>query len=141
MLAVASAATALEPVRIHRVSEKSFEDTVEQLEWGFGGYGIAVVARLDHRSLLDSKSQPLRKSGMFLIMSQAWGETIFENDPAAVLDMPLRLHVYEDEDAKTVVSYFQPSSVFKVYSNEALDTMGQELDAVLNALVHVATKE
>jgi uncharacterized protein (DUF302 family) len=143
VLAATAAGPALttDRIRTHRVSERSFEDTLQHLEWGFGGYGITVVARLDHRSLLDEDQGSIRKSGMFLIMRQAWGKFIFENDPTAVLDMPLRVHVYEEETGETVVSYYLPSSVFEAHRNDGLTAMGEELDAMLKAIVHVATKK
>ena len=49
--------------------------------------------------------------------------------------------IYEEEDGKTVVSYYQPSSLFNVYGNDGLTAMGEELDTVLQAIVHVATKK
>jgi uncharacterized protein (DUF302 family) len=139
--AVAGRAFAVDPLRTHWVSERSFQDTIQHLEWGFGGYGITVVARLDYQSLVDKEKGSPRNSGMFLIMRQSWGKTIFEKDAAAVLDMPLRVHVYEGEDGKTVVSYYQPSSLFKVYGNDGLTAMGMEIDAVLENIARVATKE
>lgn len=140
MLAMAGLARAVEVIRIDHVSHKPFEDTIRQLEWGFGGYGLTVVLQLDYQHVLQKIDVPIKRSRMVEIMRRPWGKTIFEHDPAAALDIPFRVYIYEREDGKTVVSYYQPSSLFTAYGKEGLKELGRELDAALQEIVHVATK-
>jgi hypothetical protein len=49
MLVIIGRAPALEGSRIDHVSYKTFDETSQHLAWGFGGYGLAVVAQLDYQ--------------------------------------------------------------------------------------------
>lgn len=66
-----------------------------------------------------------------------YGATIFRADPRAAIEAPLKIAVREGTDGKTVVSYFQPSSLFARY--RGLEELGKELDGVFERIVSYAT--
>ena len=140
MLAGAGLAGAEEGARIEQVSGKSFEDTVKHLQWGFGGYGLTVVAQFDYAPVLDAAGALVRKSRMFEVTRRAWARVVFQSNPAAALDLPLRVHVYEREDGKTLVSYQRPSALLGTHGADALTRLGEELDTALRDLVRVAIR-
>jgi uncharacterized protein (DUF302 family) len=140
MLAMPSLATAVEVSLIDHISHKSFEETIKHLEWGFGGYGLAVVAQLDYQDVLGKIDIPVKRSRMFEVMRRAWGKMVFEQDAAAALDLPLRIYIYEREDGRIVVSYYRPSAMFGAYGKEGLTALGRQLDTALRELVHTATR-
>jgi uncharacterized protein (DUF302 family) len=140
MLAIPALAKAVERSRVDHVSRKSFDETVKHLEWGFGGYGLAVVAQLDYQDVLGKIDIAVKRNRMFEVMRRAWGKIIFEQDAAAALALPLRIYIYEREDHQVVVSYYRPSALLGVYGKEGLTALGQQLDTVLGELVHAATR-
>src|SRR6266516_8112480 len=80
ILTMTGLAKAVEVSRIDHVSHNSFDETIRHLEWGFGGYGLAVVAQLDYQEVLRKIDVPVKRSRMFEVMRRAWGRTIFEHD-------------------------------------------------------------
>ncbi|MGH8067647.1 MAG: DUF302 domain-containing protein [Candidatus Entotheonellia bacterium] len=139
-LAMLGAAWDVEAIRIDQISHKAFEDTIQHLEWSCGGYGLTVVAQLDYRNILAKIDVHAKKSRMLEVMRRAWLKTIVERDPAAALDVPIRIYVYERDDGRTVVSYYLPSATFAAHGEAEWHELGQELDDVLRQIVHMATK-
>ena len=135
-----AAAQGTESARISHASGKSFEATVEHLEWQLGGYGINVVSRTDFRSVLVGLGIAARPSLRLEVMRGNWLKTVVEHDASAALELPLRIHVYERDDGDTTVSYNQPSATFGSYGKDVLTEMGHELDATLERVVLAATK-
>lgn len=140
LLAMLGAAWGAEAIRVDQISHKTFEDTVQHLEWSCGGHGLTVVARLDYRNVLAKVDVHTKKSHMLEVMRRAWLKAIVERDPAAALDVPIRIYVYERDDGRTVVSYYRPSATFAAYGKADWQALGRELDDVLSQIVHVATK-
>ena len=99
-----------------------------------------MVAQLDYRNILAKIDVHAKKSRMLEVMRRAWLKTIVERDPAAALDVPIRIYVYERDDGRTVVSYYRPSATFAAYGKADWHELGQELDDVLRQIVHMATK-
>jgi uncharacterized protein (DUF302 family) len=135
----AGVARGAEIVRTEYVSHRSFDHTIKRLEWGFGGYGITVVAQLDYPNVLRKARAQVRPARMFEVLRRPWVKAVFDSDVAAALDIPLRIYVSQRDDGKTVVRYYRPSSVFEAYGKDSLRKLGVELDAVLDEIVRVAT--
>jgi uncharacterized protein (DUF302 family) len=138
--AALASASASEPVRIDRVSDRSFEETLQQMEWALGGHALTILERLDYRSLLGKERESLRKSLLLLVLRRDWGTILVENDPSAALALPFHIHLYEEADGKTVVSYYRPSSLFPLDADSRLQALGEEMDAAFQAVVRVASE-
>jgi uncharacterized protein (DUF302 family) len=142
LLFTALASTAAsEPVRIRidQVSERSFDETLQQMEWALGGHALTILDRLDYRSLLSKERETLRKSRMLLVLRRDWGTLLVENDPSAALALPFHIHLYERADGKAVVSYYRPSSLFKLDADPRLTILGEEMDAAFRAVAKLAS--
>jgi uncharacterized protein (DUF302 family) len=126
--------------RIDRISNNPFERTVERLKWAFGGYGLTIVATFDYQQILKKLNMNVRRSTIFEVLRRPWAKIIFEQDPAAGLDIPFKVYVYERADGQTIVSYDQPSILFGLYEDEELKAFGQRLDSKFEAIVQSATR-
>ena len=126
-------------VRVERLSERSFDETVQQLEWGFGGYGIALVSQMDYRQLTEDPEKHPRRSRSMSFLKRSWVGTVLDHAPEAALDLPLRLHVYERDDGGIVVGYYPPSALFGAYDEDALKELGETIEAAVTNIVRVAT--
>ncbi len=54
----------------------------------------------------------------------------------AGLDIPLRIHVYEDEDKHTVVQYRTAKTVFAPYQSSGLNMIAEELDTIFETILN-----
>lgn len=129
-----------ESARIALVSQKSFDDTVQHLDWQLGGYGITILSRVDFGSLAETVGVSKKGSLILEVMRRSWLKTVFEQEPAAALELPLRIYVHERENGETTVSYYRPSGQFGRYALEALTTLGGELDVTLERVVSAAIR-
>jgi len=55
----------------------------------------------------------------------------------AGMDIPLRIHVYENEAGNTIVAFRTASETFAPYATEALTEIGKELDAIFTDILKV----
>jgi uncharacterized protein (DUF302 family) len=138
LIASLASTAAAEPARIDQVSDRSFDETLQQMEWALGGQAFTIVDRLDYRSLLGKEPESLRKSRLLLVLRRDWGAILVANDPSAALALPFHIHLYERPDGKTVVSYYRPSSLFALDASPRLQALGEEMDAALRAAAQVA---
>src|SRR4051812_48120807 len=123
------------PDRLILVSKKSYERTVQQLQWELGGYGMTTVTALDYGKILKTNKPAGVRGVVFEVLRRQWATAALKQDPAAILEMPLRIAVYEQQDGKTVVSCYRPSRGFATYGNDELANLGRTLDAKLEEIV------
>lgn len=122
-------------------SERSFDDTVQQLRWAFGGYGLTIVTALDFQQILKTKKKvPPGRAVLFEVMRREWLKTLLNEDPALGLAMPVRIYVFEDPDATTLVSCQCPGATLQTHPKETVRVFGKQLDEKMSALVTQATR-
>ena len=122
-----------------RISNKSFDHVIQQLKWRLGGDGITIANTFNYQQILKKIKIDSKKSVVFEILRRPWVKTILEHDPAAGLEIPLRVYVHEQADGKTVVSYYKPSTLFDS-DDDAFRAFGQGLDEKLQTIVQAATR-
>lgn len=62
---------------------------------------------------------------------------VWEACKPAGIEIPLRIYIYENADANTIVSYRTAVETFAPYDNSALTAIGQELDAIFTSILSV----
>jgi uncharacterized protein (DUF302 family) len=125
---------------IVHVSDRSFDETVQQLQWAFGGYGLTTVTAIDYREILRQIKVDTGRAVVFEVMRREWLKTLLTEDPALGCIMPIRIYVFENADAMTLVSYQKAGAQLQVHSKESVRDFGRQLDQKLDALVALATK-
>jgi uncharacterized protein (DUF302 family) len=80
---------------------------------------------------------------MYTIGNPLIARTMLKHDPAAGLNVPIRLLIYEHaKSATTRIAYDLPSSLMSVLGNDEVTAAAEKLDAKLIALaVHVTGSE
>lgn len=126
--------------RVEKVSNSPFDKTIKQLEDAITANKVMAVNKIDHQNMLTMVGMNIKGSKTYEVFRPDFGKILFENNPAAGLEIPLRLYVYENKDGKTVVSYHKPSVALAAYKNSKLDELGKTLDGILQAVVDSATK-
>ncbi len=65
----------------------------------------------------------------FFLYRPDLGIPVFDNDPKAAMEIPLKIVIWEGSDGKGIIRYKQPSSVLSDY--KALSDLGGELDQLM----------
>ena len=82
-------------------------------------------------------STSLWKATQYLMGNHTIAERMFRHDPSVMLHAPLRTLLYADADGDTKFAVDQPSLLFASYHNADIDTVGEELDALLVGLIEL----
>ena len=124
--------------RVAVVSQKSFEQTVDQLKSAVSQGGMMVMATVDQGNMLSMTGLKM-KGTLFMVGNPTIGKQIFEQDHAAGLYIPIRVYVYEGKDGKTYVSYDKPSTLLGQFKNPEINKIAGMLDQKLEGLVKMST--
>jgi uncharacterized protein (DUF302 family) len=124
-------------VRVDKVSRSSFDRTVSQLETAIKGRGMMIVATIDHQNMFRMIGTSIKGSKT---LEFGKPDKVLAKSPEALLEIPLRIYVYEGADGKTVVSYYKPSGGFASYGKEHTTMAGQMMDKTLEEVVADGTK-
>jgi uncharacterized protein (DUF302 family) len=135
LLATAAFAAGPEQTR----SQRSFDETVQHLQWAFGGFGVTTVTALDYQQILKKVRVDTGRAAMFEIMRREWLKTLLQADPSLGLSMPVRVYVFEQSDGATIVTYQRPGALTETSDNETVRALGRKLDEKLRLLVTQAT--
>lgn len=64
---------------------------------------------------------------------------VWEACKPAGMDIPLRIHIYENSAGNTIVAYRTAVDTFATYDNPALTAIGEELDAIFTDILSAVT--
>lgn len=137
VLAVASPALA-QDARVTVLSQKSFDQTVNQVKSNVSQGGMMIMATVDQGNMLSMTGLKLRAT-LFLVGNPMVGKKLFEQDHAVGLYVPLRVFVYEGRDGKTYLSYDKPSVLLGQFKNEEISKTAAMLDQKLEGLAQMST--
>lgn len=59
----------------------------------------------------------------------------------AGIDIPLRIHLYEDDSGNVIVTYRSAGEIFRPYESQELDKIGEELDEIFLNILRVIGEE
>lgn len=59
----------------------------------------------------------------------------------AGMDIPLRIHIYENDAGNTIVAFRTASETFAPYANEELTAIGMELDVIFASILQVVVTD
>jgi uncharacterized protein (DUF302 family) len=131
-------AQALDPTQFK--SERGFDETVQQLQWVFGGFGVTTVAAMDYQKVLKKVKAETGRAAVFEVMRRDWAKRLLANDLSLGYLMPARIYVYEDASGTTTVRYTHLATELSGHPNQSIRELGQQIDEKLNAIVLQATR-
>jgi uncharacterized protein (DUF302 family) len=137
--ALVAAANAAALDFVEHSSARNFDETVQQLQWGFGGYGMTEVVALDYQQILKNMKVDTNRAVMFEVMRRDWAKTLLQEDPRLGSLLPLRVYVFEDRDGTILVSYGRMGSAVERHQSQRIRALGKQLDEKLEAVVTQAT--
>ena len=81
---------------------------MDKLEAAVGKAGAGVAARVDHAAAAKSVDIDIAPNQVLIFGNPKIGSPIFAQNPAAGLDLPIRVVVYQDTAGDTIVAYHDP---------------------------------
>ncbi len=109
-----------------------FDKVVTNLKRQVTGHKLVIVKEVPFQKMLGMVGVKAEKMLGFEIFHPRYGKVLYENDPAAFKDAPLRILVRE-VGGKVNLEYRKPSVVFAPYPG--LSKLGKELDEVFADIV------
>ncbi len=104
---------------IVKVSSKhNVKDTMDRFEKIVTKKGFTVFARVDHHAGAKKVGLDMNDAEVLIFGNPKGGTMIMKLDPAAGLDLPLRVLVYADNEGKTWLSYHNPQTLKNSYDVE-----------------------
>ena len=130
-LALTQKALAAEDV-VTKTVAAPFDKVVTNLKRQVTRHKLVIVKEVPFQKMLGMVGVKAGKMLGFEIFHPRYGKVLYENDPAAFKDAPLRILVRE-AGGKVNLEYRKPSVVFAPYPG--LSKLGKELDEVFADIV------
>ncbi len=114
-----------------------FDKVVTNLKRQITGHKLVIVKEVPFQKMLAMVGLKTEKIKSFEIFHPRYGKVLYQNDPAAMKEAPLRILVRE-AGSDVTLEYRKPSAVFASYSG--LDDLRDELDQVFADIVAQVAK-
>ena len=138
LLSLGAATMAFADDLIRKPSPHSVEVTMDNLQAAVEAAGATVAARVDHAAGAARVDIDLPPNQVLIFGNPAIGSPIFVENPAAGLDLPIRVVVFEQE-GETIVAYRDPAALAESFGLPAdmrsFEMMTGALDNLTNAAI------
>ena len=131
ILLLVSALTSAEPIR--KASAHDVATTIDRLQSTVEAKGMAVFARIDHQKGAKEVGLEMNEAQVLIFGNPNVGTLIMQDNPAAALDLPIRILAYEDDAGATWVLYHDPESLCERYGLDSCTVAGK-MKAALDGL-------
>ena len=112
----------------------SADEAIQQLLSGVEAEGMRVVAHINGQANAANIGKSVPADQILEIFRPDFAIRVWEACKAAGHDIPLRIHVYEEEGA-TKVACRMPTETFAPFSSKSLMAVGDELDAIFSNIL------
>jgi uncharacterized protein (DUF302 family) len=94
---------------LSKASNYSVEETLERLKRALHAKGVAIFALVDHSGEAEKVGLKMRPTKLVIFGSPKAGTPLMLAAPSVALDLPLKILIWEDAEAKVWVSYNSPA--------------------------------
>ncbi len=124
---------------IKKASAHSVKETMDKFEALVKSKGMGIFARVDHTKNAAGVDMQMNDAEVLIFGNPKGGTVIMKKDPAAALDLPLRVAVFKDNDDKVWLSYHNPQDLKTSYDVAGVPVM-DNVEAALDKLTTAVTK-
>ena len=119
---------------VHTPSSHSVHEIVEKLKGILQAKGITLFALVDHSGEAEKVGMKMRPTKLLIFGSPKSGTPLMLASPSSAIDLPLKILVWEDAQAKAWVSYNSPAYLQERHN------LPQELLQNISAVESLAAK-
>jgi len=94
---------------IHKLSNHSVDESVEKLKGILQAKGITLFALVDHSGEAEKAGMKMRPTKLLIFGNPKAGTPLMLAAPGIAIDLPLKILIWEDAQAKVWVSYNSPA--------------------------------
>lgn len=113
----------------------SADDVVTSLIASITDNKMRVVAHINGQANAAKIGRSVPADQILEVFRPDFAVRVWEACKPAGMDIPLRIHVYENDAGNTMVAYRTAVETFAGYDNAALTVIGQELDVIFTAIL------
>lgn len=113
----------------------SADAAVDTLKQAVEQEGLRVVAHINGQANAAKLGKTVPADQILEVFRPDYAMRVWAACKPAGLDVPLRIHVYENTTGDTTVSYRPPSEVFAPFDSAELMSVAEELDPLFAAIV------
>lgn len=124
---------------VRKPSVHSVQETADRLEALVKEKGMTVFARIDHKANAESVGKEMPDSQLLIFGAPEAGTRIMLNDPAAGVDLPMRVLAYADSDGKVWVVYHNPQGMKDDFALDECKVLGK-IEGALAGMTDQATR-
>jgi len=111
----------------------SVQDVVAKLKNMVHKNGMMVMGDLHQGKVMSMVGLDIESESIF-IGSAAVGKKLFSANPGAGIAVPVRINVYRDANASTIVAYVPPSRILSTYHNPMMNKVAGMMDGKLKMM-------
>jgi uncharacterized protein (DUF302 family) len=94
---------------INKLSNHSVDESVEKLKGILQAKGVTLFALVDHSGEAEKAGMKMRPTKLLIFGSPRAGTPLMLAAPSSAIDLPLKILIWEDDQAKVWVSYNSPA--------------------------------
>lgn len=117
---------------------KPVDEVVNALLGAIEAQGMRLVAHINGQANAAKLGKTVPADQILEIFRPDFAIRVWDACKPAGMDIPLRVHVYENSAGEAVVAYRTPSDVFQAHGSDALMTIAAELDPIFAAITAAA---
>ena len=110
---------------VRKPSAHSVQETTDRLEALVKEKGMTVFARIDHKANAESVGKEMPDSQLLIFGAPEAGTRIMLDDPAAGVDLPMRVLTYADSGGKVWVVYHNPQGMKDDFALDEDEVLGK----------------
>ncbi|HEX9348112.1 MAG TPA: DUF302 domain-containing protein [Gemmatimonadales bacterium] len=92
-----------------KLSNHSVDQTVDRLKSILQARGVTLFALVDHSGEAEKAGMPMRPTKLLIFGSPKAGTSVMLAAPSIAIDLPLKILVWEDDQARVWLSYNDPA--------------------------------
>ena len=114
--------------------------TMDKLQKALTEKGVTVFARVDHAAGAKSIGQTIRPMELIVFGNPKLGTPLIQKNPEIGLDLPVKILVFQAENATTYIAYTDPVFLTKRYGITEPANAAEQMTGMLKGFAAAASK-
>ncbi|WP_018954857.1 DUF302 domain-containing protein [Thioalkalivibrio sulfidiphilus] len=120
---------------LKRTTPLDVDETVACLKQGIEAQGMRLVSHINGQANAARIGKQVPGDQVLEVFRPDFAIRVWEACKPAGIEIPVRIHVYEDGEGMTRVACRPPSALFARYESTPLNAIGLELDVIFEAIL------
>ena len=123
---------------VEKQSALPYRRVIANIERAIKGARFIIVGEPNYQLMQRMVGRERKGAKAFFLYRPDLGIPIFDHDPRAAMEIPLKIVIWEGTDGKGIIRYKKPSSLFGNFKE--LHNLGKELDVLMGKISDAGVK-